>query len=296
MSIFLPATASLCESLLAKENQCTEQISSPLKRISTCNSDIRSTSGARVMILLIPYHADVPMCRVPWMNWAIIGITVLFFPLCVTWDDLTPLGKTFTLGGSSWLGVPGHLLVHGDILHLAGNMLFLWVFGNAVCAKVGNLVYFFVYLGLGVGAGLLSLAIDGRPSIGASGAINAIVGMFLVWYLLNEITCWFGYWFYYTAGSDSFSVSSYWMILLWLAFDIWGALRGEGNVGYVAHIAGFGLGCCLAILMLKLRWVRLEPGERSLLQIFASSNTRHKQKRSPLKQRAHHGNTDSPIK
>jgi len=223
------------------------------------------------MFVLVPYHVDVPMrCR-PWMNWVVIGLTVVFYPLCISSKGLSPLGEHLMLGGKSWVGMVGHVLVHADILHLLGNMLFLWVFGNAVCAKVGNLVYPFFYFGLGFAAGLGAFLLDPRPAVGASGAINGIVGMFVVWYLLNEISCWYAYWFFGVADAGSYSVSSFWMVLLWLAFDIWGAIRGGGNVGYVAHLAGFTLGVTLGILLLVVGWVEMEEGERSLLQIVSGA-------------------------
>lgn len=224
------------------------------------------------MYFIVPYHVDVPMQRWPWMNWVLIGLTVVLYPLCISSDDLTSLGEHLVLGGESWIGFVGHVLVHADPLHLLGNMLFLWIFGNAVCAKVGNLVYFFLYFGLGLAAGTVSYLIDPRPAIGASGAINGIVGMFVVWYLLNEISCWYAFWFFGAADAGSISVSSYWLVLLWLAFDIWGAFVGGGNVGYVAHLAGFVVGFAAAILLLVLRWVEMEPGERSLVQIVSGND------------------------
>jgi membrane associated rhomboid family serine protease len=223
------------------------------------------------MYLLVPFHVDVPMqCR-PWMNWVLIAVTVGFYPLCGSAPHFTPLGESLVLGGKGPLGWAGHVLVHADLLHLLGNMLFLWVFGNAVCAKIGNLIYPFVYFGLGLVAGLVSYAVSQRPAVGASGAINGIVGMFVVWYLLNEISCWYAYWFFGTAGSGSISVSSYWMVLLWVAFDIWGAVQGGGNVGYVAHLAGFAAGFGLAVVLLTLGWIEMDRGERSLLQVISGS-------------------------
>jgi membrane associated rhomboid family serine protease len=221
------------------------------------------------MVIIVPYHVDVPMrCR-PWTNWVLIGLTIVFYPLCVSSTGLSQLGEQLMLGGTSWVGFVSHVLVHADLEHLLGNMLFLWLFGNAVCAKVGNLVYPFLYFGLGLAAGLASFLIDPGPAVGASGAINGIVGMFVVWYLLNEISCLYGY-LHLTAGdAGTFSVSSYWMVLLWLAFDIWGAITGGDNIAYFAHLAGFAIGFLLAILMLVLRWVQMEPGERSLLQILS---------------------------
>jgi len=222
-----------------------------------------------MFFILIPFHVDVPMrCR-PWMNWVLIGITVLFYPLCMWSDELTPLGRNLVIGGDSWIGVVGHMLVHRDLIHLFGNMIFLWVFGNAVCAKLGNLAYPLVYLGLGAVAGLCAVVVSGGPGAGASGAINGIVGMFVVWYAVNEITCWFGYIFFYTANTGTFSVSSYWMIALWIAFDLWGLVDGTENVGgYVAHLVGFAAGLALALVLTLLRWVEMDRDERSLLQIL----------------------------
>lgn len=226
------------------------------------------------MFFIIPYHVDVPMRCWPWMNWVVIGLTVVFYPLCVSSDDFSPLGEHLMLGGTSWIGMVGHVLVHADIMHLLGNMLFLWVFGNAVCAKVGNLAYPFIYFGLGFASGCVSFLIDPRPGVGASGAINGVVGMFLVWYLLNEISCWYAYWFFIRADAGSFSISSFWMILLWLAFDLWGAVRGDDDTAYVAHLAGFAFGIILAVLLLLMGWVEMARGERSLLQVIAGDQER----------------------
>jgi membrane associated rhomboid family serine protease len=224
-----------------------------------------------MFFLIIPYHVDVPMrCR-PWMNWVIIGVTVLFYPLCGMGGRLTDLGESLMLGGSSPLGWIGHVLVHGSLVHLLGNMLFLWVFGNAVCAKVGNLAYPFIYFGLGFIAGLVFQVVVGGEAVGASGAINGIVGCFVVLYLLNEISCWYLYWFLSLGGVGSYSVSSFWMVLLWLAFDIWGAFRGGGNIAYAAHIGGFVAGFTLTVVSLKAGWLEMDRGERSLLDVLSGS-------------------------
>jgi membrane associated rhomboid family serine protease len=231
------------------------------------------------MFFIIPYHVDVPMrCR-PWMNWVLIGITVLFYPLCISSHGLTQLGRTLMLGGDSWLGAVGHVLVHGGPIHLLGNMLFLWVFGNAVCAKVGNLAYPFIYFGLGLASGLTSYAIGHHPLIGASGAINGIVGMYVVWYLWNDISCWYLYWFFYSGDGGSFSVSSYWMVLLWFMFDLWGAMGGRDGVAYSAHIAGLLFGIGLATLLLVTRLIEMEQGERSLLQVIKGEEATPKKKK-----------------
>ena len=65
-----------------------------------------------------------------------------------------------------------------------------------------------------------------------------------------------------------FCLSSYWMILFWLVFDIWGAMQGGGGIAYFAHLGGFAGGVVIAILMLKFKIVTMERYEKSLLQII----------------------------
>jgi len=177
------------------------------------------------------------------------------------WGEIRP----YILDGLTLKGLFGHMWLHGGILHLLGNMLFLWIFGNAICAKIGNLRYIPVYIGMGLIAGISHLIFVGGGVLGASGAINGIVGMFLVLFPQNEITCYLVF-FPYIRG---FNVSSAWMILFWLVFDILGAmLGGGGGVAYFAHLGGFAGGVVLAFLMLKYKMVTMERYEKSLLQII----------------------------
>jgi len=177
--------------------------------------------------------------------------------------------RPFILNGWSITGLFGHVWLHGGILHIVGNMLFLWIFGNAVCSKIGNIIYLPVYLLLGLIAGISHMLFTGGDVIGASGAINGIVGMYLIFFPINEITCYFLMIFLLRPVVKEFSLSSYWMILFWLAFDILGAMQGGGRVAYFAHLGGFAGGAILAILMLTFKLVKMEPDEKSLLQIIS---------------------------
>ena len=69
------------------------------------------------------------------------------------------------------------------------------------------------------------------------------------------------------------SVSSYWLVLLWAGFDIVGLIGdGEPQVEYVAHLVGLVAGLTLAVAMLKTGWVKMERGERSLLEVLSGSD------------------------
>ena len=211
--------------------------------------------------MLVPLQVDVPMYRWPVANFAVIGVTVTVSLAAMGGAIPAPVLESMILYGWRPTGFLGYMLLHGGLLHLGGNMLFLWVFGNAVCAKTGNLAYLVIYAGMGVAAAAAHLLLDGAPAIGASGAVNGVMGMFLMLYPLNNITC--GYFFIVFVGT--FCVSSAWMILLWLAFDLWGAFAGQDSVAYWAHIGGIAAGFALAGLMVNRGWIRMSQTECTML-------------------------------
>ena len=129
--------------------------------------------------MIVPYRADVAIYRQPVANIVIIGLTVLFYILTINEAFSDEFLSALILYDWGISGMVGYILLHAGPFHLAGNMIFLWVFGNAICAKVGNLAYVLIYLGLGVFSAMVHLVFDGMPAVGASGAINGIVGMFL---------------------------------------------------------------------------------------------------------------------
>jgi len=97
--------------------------------------------------MLIPIAVDVPMERRPYANWAVMGVTILCYIMQeAVWE--VDISSPFVLGNGP-LSYLTHMFLHAGPLHLAGNMLFLWVFGNAICAKVGNVAYVPLYLALG---------------------------------------------------------------------------------------------------------------------------------------------------
>jgi membrane associated rhomboid family serine protease len=221
--------------------------------------------------MIIPLGVDVPMERRPFVNWLMVGgMTALFF-----WQIFQPreVNEALCLNGFFSRGLFTHMWIHAGLMHLIGNMLFLWVVGNAVCYKVGNLVYLPIFFVLGVAAALAYSIYCSGPMLGASGAINGIIGMSLVFFPVNDITClWilFPFCILYPRPPCifKFSLSGYWMILFWLAFDVYGAMHGQGMVAYWAHLGGFFGGVGLAMLLLKVKYVRMTRFESSLLDII----------------------------
>ena len=256
------------------------------------------------MFVIVPWRVDVPEERFPFMNWLIIVATVVVFGIQVAefaQNELAegspsavrgvpgpqgtpaPIGsvrqpsgdgeerpqeditRSLMLQGWHLKGLFGHIWLHGSIFHLLGNMWFLWIFGNAVCAKVGNVAYPLLYVALGVAAGIAHLLGSSATAIGASGAINGIVGMYLVLFPQNDITC---YWSFMLIFWRQFTVSSFWMIVFWTFWDIFGLFQTGTHVAYCAHLGGFAAGFGAALLMCQKGWITMERYEKSLLQIW----------------------------
>ena len=178
-------------------------------------------------MLIIPYAVDVPFERQPYVNWVLLAsiICVFCFQFHLSFyagpdERVGSVVEEYHLNGFNIRGLFGHMWIHGDLLHLAGNMLFLWVFGNAVCQKIGNLLYMPIYLFVGLFAAVSFVIFSGGTGLGASGAINGIVGMYLVFFPVHDISCWWVLWVWYYFRAGTFSISGYWMILLWRRYSI----------------------------------------------------------------------------
>ncbi|MBI1374042.1 MAG: rhomboid family intramembrane serine protease [Phycisphaera sp.] len=215
--------------------------------------------GLRVF-MLVPYKVDVTLHRPPLANPVLIMFTVLASAFMM--NPVMEGGDAYNamvLHGFSPIGLLGHMLLHGGWMHLLGNMLFLWVFGNAVNAKVGDRWYVPIYIWLGLAAALTHVCMDGHPAIGASGAINGIVGMYIVLYPRNQVTCllWILWKF------RTFDVSGYVLLGVFFLFDLHGAMTGGGGVAYFAHVGGFIAGALTAAVLLSLGLVRMRADEES---------------------------------
>jgi membrane associated rhomboid family serine protease len=153
--------------------------------------------------------------------------------------------ETLTLFASQFL--------HGGWLHLLGNMLYLWIFGNNIEDRLGRLRFLVFYLGGGVAAGLAQSLIDPSstvPMVGASGAIAATLGAYLVLYPRARITSlvFLGF-FYQLINVPAIVVLGFWFVLQLLdGLASLGAGSAGGGVAFFAHIGGFVAGALVVRL------------------------------------------------
>jgi membrane associated rhomboid family serine protease len=218
-------------------------------------------------MILIPYRLETSYSRVPISNAALIGLTTVSYIFTEFGVYSKELVKGMVLRDWNLWQMIGNMFLHADIFHIVGNMIFLWVFGNAICSSVGNIWYCLIYLFLGIFASASHLLFSGAPAIGASGAINGIVGMTLVLYPVNELNCFYAFYFFFMGKAGTFKTKSFWMIALWFVFDIFGLLFGGGRTAYWAHLGGFVAGILTGIALLAFKVV--ETFEPTLLEIIS---------------------------
>jgi membrane associated rhomboid family serine protease len=139
------------------------------------------------------------------------------------------------------------MFLHANILHLVGNMLFLWIFGDNVEEVLGTFSYIVAYLGFGVAGTLAQIAVAPDsliPTLGASGAIAGVMGAYIIWFPHNRVRVLF---FNFLTEMPAYLVIGAW-ILLQIAggYGSIGHLGEVGGVAYLAHIggavAGLGVG------------------------------------------------------
>ncbi|MGZ8436960.1 MAG: rhomboid family intramembrane serine protease [Candidatus Limnocylindrales bacterium] len=170
--------------------------------------------------------------------------------LIVDWG-VVPARLTTAWGHGDFLSADTATLItsqflHGGWLHLLGNMLYLWIFGNNVEDRLGRLGFLVFYLAGGVVAALAQVAVDptsGAPTIGASGAIAATLGAYLVLFPRARVTSliFLGF-FYQLLNIPAVVVLGFWFVLQLVdGFASLGVAQ-SGGVAFFAHIGGFVLG------------------------------------------------------
>ena len=262
--------------------------------------------------MLVPYTVDVPMARLPLANWILIAVTSVISLAILTGAWRSEPGPLYGNPGAvsrkgqgkdipeHWLVIARklqedavqplalrpdafqfgqlftHVLVHASVMHLLGNMLFLFCFGNAVNAKLGHALYLGSYFVFGAiaGAGMMLLSSDGRPAVGASGAIMGVVGVFFVLFPKNEVSI-FYWWGPNWAGS--FGLAAMWVVTIYLMMDFFGTIYdGGGAVGYVAHLVGALVGIGTGIVLVRTRVVKSTQYEENLLQMLGFQKKRER--------------------
>ena len=149
-----------------------------------------------------------------------------------------------------WSTLFTSMFLHAGWMHLGGNMLYLWIFGDNLERVMGPVRFLLFYLICGVAAGLAQIIASGAsniPSLGASGAISGVLGGYLVLFPRNRVRV-------LTRGGIM-SVPAVFMLGFWILIQLVSGLgtiantADSGGVAYMAHIGGFAAGCLLTFVL-----------------------------------------------
>ena len=213
---------------------------------------------------MIPLRDNVHADHYPLVNVALIWLNIVVFlyeislgPHLERFLALYAMVPHQIFTGTSpagWLPLLTSMFLHGGVMHLAGNMLFLWIFGNNVEDYFGSIKFLLFYLVSGFAAiALYTLFNPGSevPLVGASGAIAGIMGAYLVLHPRAEITCLIVFFFI------QFVVLPAKVVLgIWFGLQILMSLLGSstgGGVAWLAHVGGFVFGYLILKALVKFR-------------------------------------------
>lgn len=214
---------------------------------------------------MIPLRDRNPRTRVPYVNFLLIAVNIAMF----AWElslgvrlegalsSIAFVPERFWVPGA-WVADGRSMLVsmflHGGWLHIASNMLYLWIFGDNVEDRLGHARYLVFYLGSGVAAALAHAMLNSGstlPAIGASGAIAGVLGAYLLLYPHARVMTAIPFGFFIAVRE----LPALLMIGLWFVMQIFsgtmslGAADDVGGVAWWAHIGGFVAGLVLIVLL-----------------------------------------------
>ncbi|MCZ6891146.1 MAG: rhomboid family intramembrane serine protease [Chloroflexi bacterium] len=146
--------------------------------------------------------------------------------------------------GPTWITLFTSMFMHGGLLHIGSNMLYLWVFGDNIEDTLGHIPYLVFYLAAGLAAAGAQIMVDTQsqvPMVGASGAIAGVLGAYLVLHPRSRIRTLVIFYFIMVIHIPAVLLLGFWFFLQF--FSGLGSLAAEGGgVAYWAHIGGFAMG------------------------------------------------------
>lgn len=214
---------------------------------------------------MFPLGDDNPTRTRPILTLTLIGVCVLVFLYQFTLTDRQGMLFVYSWGFipgdvfgrddvaiadddlPGWIKIFTSMFLHGDFMHIVGNMLFLWIFGNNIEDSFGRFRFFVFYLLCGLAAAMAQAGSDAYstvPMIGASGAVSGVLGAYILMFpqARVRVLIWFGI-------ITLMRLRAYVVLGLWFAFQLVSAalvpVSQEGGVAFWAHIGGFVAGMAL---------------------------------------------------
>lgn len=230
---------------------------------------------------MIPISDDNPTRLTPIITWALIVLCVIAYfwerslgremDMAVAVLGFTPATLFgYRVSAPGFVSPPAietiftSMFLHGSILHIAGNMLYLWIFGNNVEDALGHVRFVFFYLACGIAAALTLAYIDPAsrlPMVGASGAISGVLAGYVLLFPRARVTVIvpLGIIFY------PFTVSAFWVVGFWFLLQLFSAAitdPGQPGIAFDAHVGGFLAGLVLTPILKSSNYPLFGPVRR----------------------------------
>ena len=202
--------------------------------------------------------------KLPAGNYIVMMLATVTFAIQMTCDPKQQYLNGLVLERLSFSAVLGYMWLHMSGTHIVGNLITLWIFGRYVSLKMGNVSYLLSYLCLGIAAAVVHVFYDGRPAIGASGAIMGILGM-------HVVLCF-----------RRLGVLGPWLILVWFLLNLAAGIAGGYPTTYMAHVGGFVAGIILASVLILFDIAKCDDTGQSLLQILRPSLFKNQNRQKQL--------------
>lgn len=221
---------------------------------------------------MFPLYDDIPSSRRPVVTWALLAANVAVF----LWQTVSGTGQeiwawkfglvpwelthgaelTPEVPSSPYLNLFSSMFLHGDILHLGGNMLYLWIFGDNVEDRLGSFRFLIFYFLSGLAATLFFVWTQPMmkiPLVGASGAIAGVLGAYLVSFPKARVaTLIFLGFFIRVVWIPAVVVLGIWFLLQILSgLPTVASAEESSGVAFMAHVGGFVAGIVLVLLMAR---------------------------------------------
>ena len=205
----------------------------------------------RKILFCLEDKTKQPFFKQPFINYGIVIINIFLFLLCLfAGDSLYEKGMMYpeaVLEQGKWYQLFTSMFLHGDQNHIFGNMILLFLLGNKVETYIGHIKYFLLYMLSGIAGNLLSLFYsykiqDFVPSLGASGAVYGVVGIFLFILIRNK------------GKVEDITIGRY---VFMFAYSLYLGFKST-NVDNMAHIGGLLAGFLLGIVLYNMKVKRKE--------------------------------------
>jgi membrane associated rhomboid family serine protease len=196
---------------------------------------------------------------VPVVTFALIGLNVLVFLLELAGGDQFITDWAFVPArfsehpAANMATIFSAMFMHGGWLHLGGNMLFLWIFGDNVEDRFGHVKFLIFYLLAGIAATFAQYAVSpasGVPNVGASGAIAGVLGAYILMFPQSRVNVLVGR---QIVAMPAFAVLGMWIVLQLISgvgtIGYTDESADVGGIAYMAHIGGFAAGLLMAFLL-----------------------------------------------